>query len=1035
MENSRIAATTTRIPLDKNAETAVTFEVTPPEHQDAAPDADLIFVMDTSGSMSGSWNNQSKAAVCKSINDLADKGALPETIHIMEFNTFTKVRTFKGATIDVICNHVNRIQTAGCTDFVKMFQTLELTLLRSNNKDFRIVLNSDGVHYPGQRASPNDAVKALLKVQRTIAEKGFNVEWHVLGFNPEHDAKLLTQIAGTAGTFQYVAGASAISGCVQNLNDVLAQNTMRFEVNGQRVKLFAEERDGMQVLIGHLFLTQSSESYATMLSFGNTVENNTVYPVQQDADLTSPSFNKLASAWIASKIAIQTRLVANCDRNSVVLGAAAEISHSLRQFLVELRDAAMKLRARMTRKTLMESIEESNALINQFFTILAAAERGNISNEALAKMTAAAQKGNLKAGLQRKQDQRAATNVTRFSTLETELMKLIKQDRFKEANLTEKYGLLEEFSNCILSTSAWYELVEEGDALCLAVHITERPAAAIADSGRVQLITGVSLCAASSFYDGAIHALTINPSQHGGFGKHLNEFNAGLITGEGRECFSGVIPLYICPEHWEVSKFWMRQMVGFIATTDPFGYTFDQMTNIPFKLLFNIMNDDLSEGKEHNRRHFRWILDVCTHLMRDFSVDPENSFAATVVEKFTNFMKAAEFRTSEHIQNLDVFVTQVWVAIQENHIEADMNRFIHYLAEEVLRRNTTLFMDFTGEPRALIASEVNTKLISLLGIDMQRYVDIHVAAFKANRPTGENSGAQGYRDLMLCNLINKGVATAADGKVGQSPGVQPVMVEEIKIFQPEDEFDGSCPSIEPATYLDMEKWETIHLNKEFMPMLHVLSLKPDCTTNPLKWNLPKGINLLTLAIQNAELKATSACRAASQKCKIVDYTDDNACRTFLRNHCLEIVHTARSAAESRILDLEHANATGASVQIFLATDDLITAAGSAQHYLGRNLTAFIRALETHDNIPLIREKITMLISGQFRGVAIRPDYGIWNISKHHAFRIIRRRIKMFTDAEWAAIIHRNDKSYWVSGWRYNEENHPKAHLNAVEMGY
>lgn len=139
-------------------------------------------------------------------------------------------------------------------------------------------------------------------LQRIIKEKRLNVDWHVLGFGPDHDADLLAQIAGTAGTFQYVRDSTAVAGCVQNLNDLLAQNTTRLEtvINRavRRVKLFAEERNEKPVLIGHLFLTNeelaSMQGIPCTLSIGTSSENTIVQPTYEPMELT-PSFIDLAA--------------------------------------------------------------------------------------------------------------------------------------------------------------------------------------------------------------------------------------------------------------------------------------------------------------------------------------------------------------------------------------------------------------------------------------------------------------------------------------------------------------------------------------------------------------------------------------------------------------------------------------------------------------------------------------------------------------------------------------------------------------------
>lgn len=97
--------------------------------------------------------------------------------------------------------------------------------------------------------------------------------------------------------------------------------------------------------------------------------------------------------------------------------------------------------------------------------------------------------------------------------------------------------------------------------------------------------------------------------------------------------------------------------------------------------------------------------------------------------------------------------------------------------------------------------------------------------------------------------------------------------------------------------------------------------------------------------------------------------------------------------------------------------------------------SFVRALQTHDDVPLVKEKMVMLIEGHFRGVPLRTDWGRWVISKRNAFRLARRRIHLFTDDEWAQIIGQPDKAYWFALWRMYERDIPQQHLGAREHGF
>lgn len=47
----------------------------------------------------------------------------------------------------------------------------------------------------------------------------------------------------------------------------------------------------------------------------------------------------------------------------------------------------------------------------------------------------------------------------------------------------------------------------------------------------------------------------------------------------------GIMPLYICPEHWKVGKLLMKPCFGWTACGEPLGYIFSQTQTIPFLVL------------------------------------------------------------------------------------------------------------------------------------------------------------------------------------------------------------------------------------------------------------------------------------------------------------------------------------------------------------------------------------------------------------------------------------------------------------------
>ena len=111
--------------------------------------------------------------------------------------------------------------------------------------------------------------------------------------------------------------------------------------------------------------------------------------------------------------------------------------------------------------------------------------------------------------------------------------------------------------------------MEAGDCMCLGLDVG-RSEAAIADPSRLVIKDIIpTFMSADSFLDSAVFSLGRNEEAHGGF----TVKNEGkLAQGIGRENITGVLPLYLFPEHWEVARRKAPPILGFMCTLDVMGY-------------------------------------------------------------------------------------------------------------------------------------------------------------------------------------------------------------------------------------------------------------------------------------------------------------------------------------------------------------------------------------------------------------------------------------------------------------------------------
>jgi hypothetical protein len=69
--------------------------------------------------------------------------------------------------------------------------------------------------------------------------------------------------------------------------------------------------------------------------------------------------------------------------------------------------------------------------------------------------------------------------------------------------------------------------------------------------------------------------------------------------GLGRENITGILPLYLFQEHWEVAKNKIAPTLGYMCTLDIMGFKEDQQKTVPFLVLMKSLEMLQKEpGKE-----------------------------------------------------------------------------------------------------------------------------------------------------------------------------------------------------------------------------------------------------------------------------------------------------------------------------------------------------------------------------------------------------------------------------------------------------
>ena len=141
------------------------------------------------------------------------------------------------------------------------------------------------------------------------------------------------------------------------------------------------------------------------------------------------------------------------------------------------------------------------------------------------------------------------------------------------------------------------ELMENKDCMCIGLSIA-RSQATISDPTKLVIKEVYPVyMSLDSFLESSIFNLKMNQDAAGGF--DLKE-EGKLAVGAGRENISGVIPLYLFREHWELAKRKVQSLFGFMCTLEPLGYAASQFFTIPYLVLNKAIKTNIENPSESN---------------------------------------------------------------------------------------------------------------------------------------------------------------------------------------------------------------------------------------------------------------------------------------------------------------------------------------------------------------------------------------------------------------------------------------------------
>ena len=111
--------------------------------------------------------------------------------------------------------------------------------------------------------------------------------------------------------------------------------------------------------------------------------------------------------------------------------------------------------------------------------------------------------------------------------------------------------------------------------------------------------------------------------------------------GISREDITGVMPLYLFKEHWNIAKRKIQPVFGFMATLDIMGYTKEQLNTIPFLILERAYAKHSKDPNESNKKILDQVRITCNMILESNKVLRDE-----LKKQIKNFINPADPKTS-----------------------------------------------------------------------------------------------------------------------------------------------------------------------------------------------------------------------------------------------------------------------------------------------------------------------------------------------------------------------------------------------------
>ena len=198
--------------------------------------------------------------------------------------------------------------------------------------------------------------------------------------------------------------------------------------------------------------------------------------------------------------------------------------------------------------------------------------------------------------------------------------------------------------HCLLSRCDVIELMQNKDCMCLGLSIT-RIQGTIQDPAKVFIKDVYPVFMGTDrFLESSIYKFHMNQDDEGGF--DLRD-EGKLAIEAGLENISGLLPLYLFKEHWELAMLKSQPLFGFMCSFEPSEFTFSQFYTIPFQVLMKVLEKSIVTPSELNTKILEVVHETCWNI-----VAANYTFKDKIMDTLKAFIKNPLNRTVDVVNDI-----------------------------------------------------------------------------------------------------------------------------------------------------------------------------------------------------------------------------------------------------------------------------------------------------------------------------------------------------------------------------------------------